>query len=53
MDLEKIIAETVGHIVTSIAQRSASVTADKVKELIDRLADRDPDVKRALDLPNL
>ena len=53
MEVEKVISDTVASIITNLAQRSASVTVDKVKDLIERLADRDPEVKRSLDIPKL
>lgn len=53
MEMDKIISDTVATIITSLAQRSASVTADKIKELIERLAERDPEFKRTLNLEEL
>ena len=53
MDIDKVISDTVASVISNLAQRSASVTADKVKDLITRLADRDPEVKRNLDLDHL
>lgn len=50
MDFDKIVSDTVASVITNLAQRSASVTVDKVRELISRLADRDPEIKRNLDL---
>ena len=53
MDFDKVIADTVGAIITSLAQRTTSITADKVKEMITRLADRDQDFKRHMNVPEL
>ena len=53
MDVEKVISDTVASVILGLAQRSANVTADKVKDLIGRLTDRDPEIKRNLDLDGL
>lgn len=53
MDVERMVSDTVASVITGLAQRSASVTVDKVKELVGRLADRDPEAKRNLDLDDL
>jgi len=45
-----MVSDTVANVILNLAQRSASVTVDKVKDLITRLADRDPEIKRNLDL---
>lgn len=53
MEVEKVIAETVASVITSLARRTASVTSEKVRELIERLAERDPDFRRSMDLNGL
>ncbi len=53
MNIDKMVTDTVASVISNLAQRSASVTADKVKDLIARLAERDPEIKRNLDLDHL
>ncbi len=45
ISVEKMIAETVTAVVTSLAQRTAGLTSSKVKELLERMAAKDTEFR--------
>ena len=53
MEIDKLVTDTVTSILSSLAQKGANVTVDKVQDLKTRLTDRDPELEKLLDIDAL